>query len=151
MWVDVEIQASLKKNVWSKCLVLIILLKCFSDEVISHIMLVEQMKRDPNSNEARSHLDEIPSIESAIQQARQHFNDANYMAAIDLLARPVELCPWDAELHQLRASCYELVGDFAKAILDIRPTTKLIPDNTAGYLKLSTLLYSQGYAEDSLK
>jgi len=62
-----------------------------------------------------------------------------------------QACIWDAQLHEERASYYERIGDVMKAIQDIRPTVKLIPDNTNGYLKLSTMLYSIGEVEDSLK
>jgi len=33
---------------------------------------------------------------------------------------------------------------------DLRPTTKLRNDNTAGHLKISQLLYSMGDADESL-
>jgi len=37
-----------------------------------------------------------------------------------------------------------------KAASDIRPTTKLRNDNTAGYFKLSNLYYDMGEADESL-
>ena len=63
----------------------------------------------------------------------------------------VQVCPWDPELHELRAECYLQVKEYLKAISDIRPTTKLRPDNTQAYYKLSTWLYAVGDAEESLK
>ncbi len=61
-----------------------------------------------------------------------------------------QTCPWDPDLRELRAECYIAQGDYFKAIGDIRPTTKLRSDNTAGYYKLSTLYYEMGEAQDSL-
>ena len=61
-----------------------------------------------------------------------------------------QICPWDPDLRELRAECYIAQGDYFKAIGDIRPTTKLRNDNTAGYYKLSVLYYEMGEATDSL-
>lgn len=62
----------------------------------------------------------------------------------------LQICPWDAELREIRSDCYLAVGDNFKAISDIRSTTKLISDNTNAYLKLSQIHYTMGDAEDSL-
>ena len=61
-----------------------------------------------------------------------------------------QLCPWDTELREMRATAYIAQGEFFKAINDIRPTAKLIPDNTGAYLKMSMLHYRMGEQEDSL-
>ena len=61
-----------------------------------------------------------------------------------------QICPWDAELREIRAECYLAVGENFKAISDIRSTTKLISDNTDAYLKLSLIHYQMGDADDSL-
>ena len=54
-------------------------------------------------------------------------------------------------MRELRAECYINLGDYFKAVGDIRPTTKLRNDNTAAYFKLSTLYYEMGEADTSLK
>lgn len=54
-------------------------------------------------------------------------------------------------LHELRADCYIQLGEYQKAIFEIRPTTKLRNDNTAAYMQLSTLHYKLGDSEESLK
>jgi len=59
-------------------------------------------------------------------------------------------CPWDPEMRELRAESYIQLGDYFKAVGDIRPTTKLRNDNTAGFYKLSTLYYEMGEADTSL-
>jgi DnaJ family protein C protein 3 len=62
----------------------------------------------------------------------------------------LQICPWDAELREIRADCYIAIGENFKAISDIRSTTKLISDNTDAYLKLSHIHYQMGDADDSL-
>ncbi|XP_045103074.1 dnaJ homolog subfamily C member 3-like isoform X2 [Portunus trituberculatus] len=59
-------------------------------------------------------------------------------------------CPWDASLRELRAEAYEAVGDIMSAIADVRVITKLVQDNTEGYMRLSNLYYSIGDVEQSL-
>jgi DnaJ family protein C protein 3 len=53
-------------------------------------------------------------------------------------------------MRELRAECYIQIGDYFKAVGDIQPTTKLRPDNTAAFYKLSQLYYQMGEAETSL-
>jgi len=62
----------------------------------------------------------------------------------------LQVCPWDPELHELRAECYIELNQFPKAVHDLRPTTKLRNDNTGAHLKISQLLYSMGDADESL-
>jgi DnaJ homolog subfamily C member 3 len=61
------------------------------------------------------------------------------------------MCPWDPELHELRAECYIQMGEYLKAVHDLRPTTKLRNDNTAAHYKISQLLYTLGDADESLR
>ena len=63
----------------------------------------------------------------------------------------LQLCPWDPDIRELRAECYLAQGDLFKAAGDIRPTTKLRNDNTAGWFKLSNLHYQMGEADESLR
>lgn len=61
------------------------------------------------------------------------------------------MCPWDPELHELRAECYIELGELSKAVHDLQPTTKLRNDNTAAHYKISQLLYQMGDADESLR
>ena len=62
----------------------------------------------------------------------------------------LQYCPWNAQLHEMRADVYEHIGEYFKAMSDIRATTKLVSDNTGGYLRLSYMYYEVGDAEQSL-
>lgn len=61
-----------------------------------------------------------------------------------------QLCPWDTDLRELRAEAYIAQGELFKAIGDIRPTAKLVPDNTKAYLRMSLLHYQMGEEDESL-
>ena len=76
---------------------------------------------------------------------------ANFFLLIWTCGICFQLCPWDPDLRELRADCYLAQGDLFKAAGDIRPTTKLRNDNTAGYFKLSNLHYQMGEADESLR
>lgn len=54
-------------------------------------------------------------------------------------------------MREKRAECLEAVDDLGGAVADLRSTVKQTSDNTAGWLKLSKLLYKAGDAEESLK
>lgn len=63
---------------------------------------------------------------------------------------PPQISPWDPEAKELRAECHLHLGDPTKAILDLKPTTKLRSDNRAAFLKLSRLYYRLGEHEEAL-
>lgn len=62
-----------------------------------------------------------------------------------------QICPWSSMLRELRAEAHTALGDSMAAISDIRSTTRLLSDNTAGFYKLSLLYYKLGQAPESLK
>ncbi|KAL4220081.1 DnaJ subfamily C member 3 [Mactra antiquata] len=111
----------------------------------------EQIYRaDPNNMEALQYLQQIEPLEAEIEQAKVFYKNQDYQGAIILLSKAIDLIPWNAELREIRAECYIAQGDLVKAVSDIRPTTKLRNDNTAGYFKLSNLYYEMGDADESL-
>jgi len=116
----------------------------------AHIDYEQALQREPQNEDAMAMLMEIEPLKQEIEDAYIAFEDNDWHTAIDLLQHPIERCPWDPELHELRATCYENIGDYLKAVQDIRPTNKLRPDNTAGYYRISTLYYTMGEADESL-
>ncbi|XP_064638732.1 dnaJ homolog subfamily C member 3-like [Lineus longissimus] len=108
------------------------------------------VKHDPSNQEAQRQLDLIGPLQDDIEDAKEMVENNNHVGAIELLSKAIEHSPWDVDLRELRAECYINIGDYFKAIHDIKPTTKLISDNTGAYLKISQLYYQMGEAEDSL-
>jgi len=78
------------------------------------------------------------------------YQENSLQKAIEHLTALIEKSPWSIEFLEARAECYEHRGMYDDAILDLRPTTKLNPDNTKNWLKISLLHYHQGHAERSL-
>lgn len=107
---------------------------------------------EPQNTAAGEKLGMIDPLMEEIRTAELYYEQSQDCPTIvDLLARPIEVSPWNVKLRQMRAHCYEVVGDLLKAIQDLRLTTKLIPDNTDGHLKISLLSYLMGEGEESLK
>lgn len=106
--------------------------------------------RDNTNQEALLNLQQIEPLQQDITNAKLLYEQQEYQGAIMLLSKAIDLCPWDPDLRELRAECYIAQGDLFKAAGDIRPTTKLRNDNTAGYFKLSNLHYQMGEADESL-
>lgn len=108
------------------------------------------LQKDSSNAEAQDQLGKLQGLRDNIEQAKSLISRQLYAEAVEKLSKPIETCPWDPELHELRAECYIHLNEYSKAILDLRPTTKLRNDNTAAHYKISQLSYQQGEAEESL-
>nr|CAD7260022.1 unnamed protein product [Timema shepardi]CAD7571624.1 unnamed protein product [Timema californicum] len=106
---------------------------------------------DSNNEEAYRTLQKIEPTREEIQLAKAFIRGSDHTAAIELLTKVIETCPWSSELRELRAESHVAIGDMSAAISDIRSTTKLQSDNTVGYFKLAKLYYMRGEASESLK
>lgn len=109
------------------------------------------LKKDSSNSEALEHLKKLSSLKEDLITAKQLMTQGDYVHASSILSTLIEVCPWDPELHELRAECYIQLGELAKAVHDLQPTTKLRNDNTAAHYKISQLLYQMGDADESLK
>uniref|UniRef100_A0A1W7RHU9 DnaJ homolog subfamily C member 3 n=1 Tax=Agkistrodon contortrix contortrix TaxID=8713 RepID=A0A1W7RHU9_AGKCO len=108
------------------------------------------LKSNPEDAEAQSQLSRVVEQEFSMQEAQTAFQKKNYLGAVSFLDRVIEISPWDPEPKELRSECYLHLGDYNKAIMDLKPTTKLRNDNRAAFLKLSKLYYNLGEHEESL-
>uniref|UniRef100_T1IWF6 J domain-containing protein n=1 Tax=Strigamia maritima TaxID=126957 RepID=T1IWF6_STRMM len=117
----------------------------------AHIDFEQVLARDPGNPDALHYYNLIGPLQRDIEVAYLLMQDRDYYRAIEVLSKTLELCPWDAKLHEMRADCFIEIGDISKAIHDIKPTTKLRNDNTDAYFKLSKLHYQLGESDDSLQ
>ncbi|BFZ00647.1 hypothetical protein BsWGS_03685 [Bradybaena similaris] len=108
------------------------------------------MAKDPTNVEAQEKSQLIRQLEERVHLAQHYFQHQEYQEVINLLESAIENCPWDPALRELRAEAYIAQGELFKAISDIRPAAKLVPDNTKAYYKLSLLHYQMGEEEESL-
>ncbi|XP_043508586.1 dnaJ homolog subfamily C member 3 [Frieseomelitta varia] len=106
---------------------------------------------EPQNSDAYNALYKISPAQDDLLVADRLVRNGDYAAAAQQLSKVIEVCPWSAELRELRAECYEALEDYISAISDVRSTTKLQSDNTQGFLKLATLHYRLGQVEESLK
>jgi DnaJ family protein C protein 3 len=109
------------------------------------------MSSGSHQQEAAENLEAIEQVRLNKDAARQLIENREYEPAIKHLTAVIEVTQWDADARLSRANCYIHTGDLQRAILDIRPTTKLINGNTEGFYWMSILNYHQGNCEDSLK
>ncbi|MGL6074149.1 MAG: tetratricopeptide repeat protein [Fimbriiglobus sp.] len=77
---------------------------------------------------------------------RANTNRANglYEAAIRDYSRIAEMKPDDQHIHFARASCYEQIGDYSKAIQDCEIALQRTRDKATVYQLLATLHYKTG-------
>ncbi|XP_065841166.1 dnaJ homolog subfamily C member 3-like [Oscarella lobularis] len=109
------------------------------------------LKINPENEELKANLDSIGAIEEAIKTAEQLKDGGDAENAIQWLSRPIELCPWDPKLRIMRSECYLAMGDYIKAMGDMRSITKLVNDPTEAHYKLSTLHYQMGELDEALR
>lgn len=109
----------------------------------------EVLESNPDE-EAERNDQMIYELKAYIEAAEDFFENGQYNEVIDQLAKPIEMSPWNINLRKMRATSYEKIGEYFKAIQDLRPVTKLVSDDTEGYLKISQLYYAIGEGEDSL-
>lgn len=86
-----------------------------------------------------------------VQTAQRFANLGDATTAVQYITSVIDICPWSSRFREMRAKYYIALNDHMNAISDIRSTTKLQADNTQGFYKLSTLLYSLGNVEQALK
>ncbi|CAF1577532.1 unnamed protein product [Rotaria sp. Silwood1] len=108
------------------------------------------LKLDSSNSEAHHQFDLTEQMNQKVQQAENFYKNNDHIKTIELLSDVIEHCPWSIKLRELRANSYLTSGDTSKAVNDLKATSKLIPDNTQAFLKISQLLYLMGDADDSL-
>ncbi|KAK7074490.1 DnaJ subfamily C member 3 [Halocaridina rubra] len=116
----------------------------------AHIDLEKVLRKEPTHEEANRLYTMIEPIKRDVLEAYSHVRTGRYQHALLLLKNAIDSCPWDAALRELRVEAYQAIGDVMSAIADMRVTTKLIQDNTDGYLTLATLYYQIGDIEQGL-
>lgn len=116
----------------------------------AHVDLEWVLRHDPEHQEGNQLYVMIEPLKEAIRRAYFHMEESSYPEAVDLLTRLLNDLPWDVKLREMRSQAYEKVGDLAGAISDLRVTTKMIPDNTDGFLRMSQLHYQLAEVDESL-
>lgn len=86
----------------------------------------------------------------AIEAEELFDHDEDYHGAIVILDRLIETAPWCTSYRELRSKALIKIGELSKAVFDLKQLTKLINDNTAGFLQLSLLYYQMAEDEQSL-
>lgn len=119
----------------------------FDDAIADYQRIINH---DPNNQEAKVRLDKVYSLITDLSNGEELMEGQNYPAAIEIFNQILEACPWSTQVHEYRADSYLRVGETGKAIVDIHALSKLIPDNTDAFYRLSELHYSLGEAEDAL-
>ncbi|XP_029113124.1 dnaJ homolog subfamily C member 3b isoform X2 [Scleropages formosus] len=100
--------------------------------------------------EAHEQLLKADELEMLQEEVRSTHLQGDYMGAVSVLDRVIEISPWDPEARELRADCYIRLGEPRRAIQDLIPTTRLRNDNRAAFLQLSRLYYGLGDHQEAL-
>ena len=116
----------------------------------AHIDFEWVLRIDPERMEAHQQYSVIEAIRNELQNVDILIDHQRWIDAIEVLSRLIHDMPYDESLRDLRATCYEKVGDKHNAIVDVRAMTKMRRDDTPGLLRLSQLHYEIGEIEEAL-
>ncbi|XP_063069395.1 dnaJ homolog subfamily C member 3a [Engraulis encrasicolus] len=105
---------------------------------------------DKDEKEAQSQLRKSDEIQRLVAEARALFDRKEYSSAVVYLDKVIETCAWDVDSRDMRAECFIQMGEMAKAITDLKATSKLRSDNTQAFYKLSSIYYHLGDHQTSL-
>ncbi|EJW77852.1 hypothetical protein WUBG_11235 [Wuchereria bancrofti] len=108
-------------------------------------------KADPSNADVSKKLSSVEEVRQIIEEADDYFDVGDLASAEPLYSSAIKVCQWYADLYKNRAKCREKLGDVQKAISDYRTVTKLLPDSTETFYKISQLYYLTGDVEESLK
>ena len=108
-------------------------------------------------------MEEIEPIAHTITTADELFEQGDLENAAALYSRVIEVefkfqgpsksaqtCQWHVGLREKRAECYMQLGEYGKALSDIRATTKLMQDSTQAFHKMAVITYNMGDSHESL-
>lgn len=118
---------------------------------MAHIDFEVVLRLDNNNEAALKQLSVIEPFKTHVLNGDSLMDMGDYQTAIEELTKALEIAPWDAMLRAKRGECYEVMGELYKAIADIKTTTRLTSDNTAGFLQICRLQYQMGELEDALR
>ncbi|VDK69053.1 unnamed protein product [Onchocerca ochengi] len=107
-------------------------------------------KADPLNADISKKLISVEKVRQIIEEADDYFDIGDLVSAEQLYSNAIEICQWHANLYKNRATCREKLGNVQKAIADYRTVTKLLPDSTETFYKVSQLYYLTGDVEESL-
>lgn len=116
----------------------------------AHIDFEWVLRIDPQRADAIHHYSGIESIRLELQNVEIQMEHHAWEDAIETLTRLIDEMPFDETLRELRATCFEKVGDKASAITDVRATTRMKRNDTPGLYRLSKLHYELAEISQSL-
>uniref|UniRef100_A0A0N5AL62 J domain-containing protein n=1 Tax=Syphacia muris TaxID=451379 RepID=A0A0N5AL62_9BILA len=108
------------------------------------------IKADSGNSDIAEKLERIAEVRNFIREADKFYAKGDYGNAEYFFTKALEVCQWDPTLHERRAECYQQKGEMQKVIMDLRAVSRLVPDSTEAFYKISTLYYSIGDVEESL-
>lgn len=117
----------------------------------AEIDLYNVLQVDPYNEEILYSYQRLNPAREQWNFVQELMQNGDYATSVTLLTQLLEVSPWSAQFRESRGKCYIMIGDKIAAVSDFRSVNRLSQDSTAGYYKLSKLLYELGHVTDALK
>jgi DnaJ homolog subfamily C member 3 len=92
--------------------------------------LYNAFQEDPHSEEISYLFNRINPAREQIELVHEVIAQGDHQTAVALLTQLLEISPWSAEIRELRANSYLMVGDRLAAVSDFRSVNRLIQDGS---------------------
>ena len=122
--------------------------------------LFTSLQKEPSTERARSLANEIREIQSSSRSATidmlmgnadKAIQDKQYGAAFDFLDQVTLIAPDYAEGWNKRATTHLLMGNFAKAMIDLAKALSIEPRHLGALTSLATILKQNGRDAEALQ
>ena len=114
------------------------------DYSTAEIDLYNVLQEDPHNEETNYLFQRINPAREQIDLVHEVIARGDHQSAVSLLTQLLEISPWCAEIRELRAKSYLLVGDRLAAVSDFRSVNRLMQDGSDDLAnrKFGTLIVS---------
>jgi DnaJ homolog subfamily C member 3 len=96
----------------------------------AEIDLYNAFQEDPHSEEISYLFNRINPAREQIELVHDVIAQGDHQTAVALLTQLLEISPWSAEIRELRANSYLMIGDRLAAVSDFRSVNRLIQDGS---------------------
>lgn len=100
------------------------------DYVNAEVDLYNALQEDPHNEETNYLFHRINPAREQIDLVHDVIAQGDHQTAVTLLTQLLEISPWSAEIRELRAKAYLMIGDRLAAVSDFRSVNRLMQDGS---------------------
>lgn len=100
------------------------------DYANAEVDLYNALQEDPHNEETNYLFHRLNPAREQIDLVHDVISQGDHQTAVALLSQLLEISPWSAEIRELRAKSYLMIGDRLAAVSDFRSVNRLMQDGS---------------------